>query len=111
MAEVLRTTDNPVFSSDLVDRGYGEGGIDFLTSRRRSANIVINPPYNTAEGFLNSGLARGKQGRAAVAVGLPRGGSPAAVDFLADAAIPGLGLQRTDHLLPGRGRQGRKRVT
>lgn len=58
MAEVLKLTGNLVVSTDIVDRGYGEGGVDFLTSSRRSANIVTNPPYNAAEGFLHAGLAR-----------------------------------------------------
>ena len=43
-------------SSDLYDRGYGEIGHDFLTSRRRAANIVTNPPYNSAEGFVAAAI-------------------------------------------------------
>lgn len=58
MSEVLATTGNSVFSSDLYDRGYGEGGHDFLRSNRRSVNIVTNPPYNSAEGFVHAGLER-----------------------------------------------------
>ncbi len=56
MSEVLKTTGNRVISSDLYDRGYGEGGVDFLHSTRRAANIVTNPPYNAAEGFVKAGL-------------------------------------------------------
>ena len=56
MSDVLETTGRRVFSSDLYDRGYGEGGVDFLKSDRRAANIVTNPPYNAAEGFVQSGL-------------------------------------------------------
>ena len=58
MSEVLATTGNPVFSSDLFDRGYGEPGIDFLASDRRAQNIVTNPPYNCAEGFVEAGLEK-----------------------------------------------------
>jgi len=58
MAEVLKKTGNTVFSSDLFDRGYGEGGHDFLTSSRRASNIVTNPPYNSAEGFVEAGLEK-----------------------------------------------------
>ena len=57
MSAVLATGVSSVNSSDLYDRGFGEAGIDFLTSNRRAANIVTNPPYNAAEGFVRSGLA------------------------------------------------------
>ena len=56
MSEVLATTGCQVASSDLYDRGYGEAGIDFLASKKRSPNIVTNPPYNAAEGFVETGL-------------------------------------------------------
>jgi hypothetical protein len=56
MSVVLETTGLPVISSDLHERGYGETGIDFLSTRRRAANIVTNPPYNAAEGFVLKGL-------------------------------------------------------
>jgi hypothetical protein len=56
MSEVLATTGCQIASSDLYDRGYGEAGIDFLASKKRSPNIVTNPPYNAAEGFVEAGL-------------------------------------------------------
>ena len=56
MSEVLELTGQTVISSDLIDRGYGEGGVDFLKPKRRAPNIVTNPPYNAAEGFVRSGL-------------------------------------------------------
>lgn len=56
MSEVLSTTGNPVLSSDLYDRGYGETGEDFLDTRRCHPNIITNPPFNSAEGFVASGL-------------------------------------------------------
>ena len=56
MSEVLKATKQTVISSDLFDRGYGEAGIDFLNARRKTANIVTNPPYNAAEGFVKAGL-------------------------------------------------------
>ncbi len=56
MSEILETTGSRVISSDLFDRGYGEAGVDFLSSKRKAANIVTNPPYNAAEGFVRSGL-------------------------------------------------------
>lgn len=56
MTEVLETTSNPVWSSDLYDRGFGEVGIDFTKTDRRFDNIVTNPPYNSAEGFVRKGV-------------------------------------------------------
>ncbi len=56
MSEVLAETGNRVISSDLYDRGYGEVGHDYLTTGRRAPNIVTNPPYNSAEGFVARGL-------------------------------------------------------
>lgn len=56
MSEVLKHTGQTVISSDLYDRGYGDAGVDFLSSNRRTANIVTNPPYNSAEGFVAKGL-------------------------------------------------------
>lgn len=39
-----------VISTDLIDRGYGQGGIDFLQSTETLApNIVTNPPYSHAQ--------------------------------------------------------------
>jgi len=58
MSDVLETTGNTVISSDLIDRGYGEGNHDFLDSWRKAPNIVTNPPYNAAEGFVRSAMER-----------------------------------------------------
>lgn len=56
MSEVLAETGNRVLSSDLYDRGYGEAGRDFLTSQQAATNIITNPPFNSAEGFVAAGL-------------------------------------------------------
>ncbi|MEI6643023.1 MAG: hypothetical protein WCL10_13370 [Novosphingobium sp.] len=58
MSKVLELTGNAVISSDLINRGYGEGDHDFLDSWRRAPNIITNPPYNAAEGFVQAGLER-----------------------------------------------------
>lgn len=60
MSKVLETTA-PVVSSDLFDRGYGDVGMDFLDTKLRSDNIVTNPPYNSAEGFVRQGAALARQ--------------------------------------------------
>ena len=56
MSRVLATTGSEVYSSDLFDRGFGTSGVDFLRSDRVADNIVTNPPYNSAEGFVKKGL-------------------------------------------------------
>jgi hypothetical protein len=58
MSEVLAMYGSRVDSSDLYDRGYGEAGVDFLSCTRRASNIITNPPYNSAEGFVRSGLEK-----------------------------------------------------
>jgi hypothetical protein len=56
MSEVLEQTGSNVRSTDLFERGYGEAGHDFLRATDRASNIVTNPPYNCAEGFVANGL-------------------------------------------------------
>lgn len=56
MSTVIEDAGHKVASSDLYDRGYGEVGHDFLTTRRRHENIITNPPFHSAEGFVTSGL-------------------------------------------------------
>src|SRR3954467_11366570 len=48
MARVLEAHGHHVVGTDLVDRGYGEGGRDFLMETRLPDGvtaIVTNPPY------------------------------------------------------------------
>ena len=61
MSKVLEHTARPVFSSDLYKRGYGELGIDFLHPDRVTDNIITNPPYNCAEGFVSSGVKHARR--------------------------------------------------
>lgn len=56
MAKVFERRGYKVRSTDLFNRGYGESGIDFLTADVSADNIVTNPPYNSAEGFVHAGL-------------------------------------------------------
>lgn len=58
MTKVLENSGSRVESSDLYDRGFGEIGHDFLNTKRRHANIVTNPPFNSAEGFVATALQR-----------------------------------------------------
>ncbi|MHB1220256.1 MAG: hypothetical protein ACYC1L_18885 [Alphaproteobacteria bacterium] len=61
MSRVFEETGHRVVSSDLFDRGYGETGHDFLGTKRAAANIVTNPPFNSAEGFVGTGVQRAKK--------------------------------------------------
>lgn len=61
MSKVLEHASKSVISSDLYDRGYGDSGVDFLESNRQADNIVTNPPYNAAEGFVRSGVTLAKR--------------------------------------------------
>lgn len=61
MSEVLEKTGCPIVSSDLYKRGFGEPGIDFLSNDRTADNIITNPPYNSAEGFVASGVAKARR--------------------------------------------------
>lgn len=48
-----------VCSTDLIDRGYGTGGIDFLNCKFLPDNcncILTNPPYKIAFQFINHAL-------------------------------------------------------
>lgn len=57
MSEVLKEYGYAVKSTDLIDRGYGTGGIDFLSCFDEVENIVTNPPYAIAQEFIEHALA------------------------------------------------------
>lgn len=40
-----------VFSSDIVNRGYGDAHFDFLNQLRPTDNVVTNPPFNISTKF------------------------------------------------------------
>lgn len=49
-----------VINTDLIDRGYGVGGVDFLALQSRKARqIVTNPPFKHAEQFIRDGFKLG----------------------------------------------------
>jgi hypothetical protein len=61
MARVLEQTGCPVVATDLYDRGYGQSGCDFVQTTHLVDNIVTNPPYNSAEGFVRSGIRNSRR--------------------------------------------------
>ena len=60
MTRVLQETGEQVISSDLYDRGFGEIGHDFLKTNRKYDNIITNPPFNSAEGFVDKALSQAR---------------------------------------------------
>ncbi|MDX5493352.1 MAG: hypothetical protein LPK86_07605 [Alphaproteobacteria bacterium] len=56
MSKVLEETGCSIRSSDLYERGYGEANVDFLQATQSASNIITNPPYNSAEGFVKRGI-------------------------------------------------------
>lgn len=58
MAEVLKERGYNVLSTDLIDRGYGQGGVDFLSSTHKfDGDIITNPPYKHAQAFIEKALS------------------------------------------------------
>lgn len=47
---------SPLLATDLVYRGYGEGGIDFLTANKSARMIITNPPFSLINDFIRHGL-------------------------------------------------------
>lgn len=57
MSRVLADAGHQVISTDLIDRGFGEGGRDFLMEwTPRAPNIVTNPPFKWAPQFVDRAL-------------------------------------------------------
>lgn len=53
VARVLEARGITTESTDLVDRGYGVGGVDFLNEQvLRAPEIITNPPFRQAEAFI-----------------------------------------------------------
>lgn len=58
ISKVLTAHGIDVFNTDLVDRGVGTGGIDFLATEERglAVDIITNPPYKYAREFVERAL-------------------------------------------------------
>lgn len=57
ISEVLLAERFKVMSTDLFDRGYGIGGVDFLRCRRVLGDVIItNPPFNRADDFVGHAM-------------------------------------------------------
>lgn len=57
LSEVLVNRGYNVYSSDLIDRGYGIGGVDFLKHDKPfDGDIITNPPYKFAKEFVEKAI-------------------------------------------------------
>ena len=57
ISEVLKVAGYDVLSTDLIDRGYGYGGVDFLKENTiYDCDIITNPPYKYAKEFVEKAL-------------------------------------------------------
>ena len=56
ISKVLIKNGYNVFSSDLVDRGYGTPRIDFLMETKKHDNIITNPPFKNALEFAEKAV-------------------------------------------------------
>jgi hypothetical protein len=62
ISKVLESRGIQVVSTDIVDRGYGQGGVDFLeTNHLFAPAIITNPPFKLAEQFIHHSLALGAE--------------------------------------------------
>lgn len=60
MSSVLEAHGHTVVSTDLVDRGFGMGRVDFLMEQRLLApNVVTNPPFKLGEQFARKAFDLG----------------------------------------------------
>ena len=58
IGKVLQAHGHHVDARDLIDRGYGVGGVDFLQCREQDidADVITNPPYVYASEFVKKAL-------------------------------------------------------
>lgn len=58
ISRILTENGYEVISTDLVDRGFGQAGIDFMMEYRPIApNIITNPPFKFAREFVDKALS------------------------------------------------------
>jgi len=58
LSKVFESTGYEVKSTDLMDRGFGEAGVDFLgiDNQAWDGDIITNPPYKYAQEFIEKAL-------------------------------------------------------
>lgn len=63
ISKVLTSAGYDVTSSDLYDRGFGQGGVSFFDISSFRGDIVTNPPYKRAKEFVEHALKVVDDGR------------------------------------------------
>lgn len=60
---IAKLLNGDVVASDLIDRGYGKGGVDFLISEpiKEINTVITNPPFNLFTEFVEQGLKVAKK--------------------------------------------------
>lgn len=62
ISKVLEEAGYTVNSTDLIERGYGLSGVDFLLDYQTTANnIITNPPFKFAQEFVEHALSRSRR--------------------------------------------------
>jgi hypothetical protein len=59
ISKEMKRLGHEVVSSDLINRGYGDGQYDFLGAENNEVleiNIITNPPYKYANEFIKKGM-------------------------------------------------------
>lgn len=56
ISKVLMSRGFDVISTDLIYRGYGEGGKDFFEQEMVVDSIITNPPYSLGQKFVEHAL-------------------------------------------------------
>jgi hypothetical protein len=64
LSKVLEDAGYNVKNTDLIDRGFGQGGVDFLKTRTQwDGDIITNPPYKYGKEFVEKALEIIPEGR------------------------------------------------
>jgi hypothetical protein len=65
LSKEMLTLGYDVYSTDLIDRGYGDGIFDFLSLANKDKiqrNIITNPPYKYANHFIVKAMSLMEEG-------------------------------------------------
>lgn len=64
LSKIFEEAGFNVKSTDLIDRGYGKGGVDFLAENEIfDGDIITNPPYKYAKDFVEKAMELIPNGR------------------------------------------------
>ena len=67
ISEALKEYGYNVKSTDLINRGYGIGGVDFLKNTEKwNGDFFTNPPFKYAEEFIEKSIELADDGRSIV---------------------------------------------